>query len=399
MMKRLQPRRIALIAAGVVLLLLVAYGFMPTRPNVDTTSVIRGPMDVLIEEEGRTRVIDRFVVAAPISGVVRRIELEVGDAVEEGSAIVTIEPMRVEALNPQRRAEAEARVAAAKSALQSAEEVVRAAGADADLARSELERMQGLFDGDAATQRDVAYAAAQSRRAAAQKSSAEFSVEVARHNLDAAQTALRFAGAAGGGVPVVIKAPVSGRVLAVHQESEGVVSPGIPLLEVGDPERLEVAVDVLSQDATRLAAGMAVRFARWGGNGEDLRGVVRTVEPVGFTKVSALGVEEQRVWTVVDFVSDPATWSRLGDGYRVVAQFVAWEANDVLQLPSSALFRRGDGWATFVVEGGRAVERAVTVGQRSGLTVQIEAGVNEGDEVIVHPTSEVEDGTRIRVRS
>ena len=397
-MKRLAPKRVGLITIGVIVVLAIAYGFLPKAIPVESEVVERGPMEVVVEEEGQTRVIDRFLITAPVSGFARRLELEVGDAVEEGAAVLRIEPLRVESLNPQRRAEAQARVAGAQSALQSAQEAVRAAEADAELANTELERLRRLFDADAATQRELDYAAAQARRADAQKASSQFSVEVAGHNLDAARTTLNFAGASGGGKPVVIKSPVAGRVLAVYQESEGVVGPGSPLLEVGDPDRLEVAIDVLSQDATRLEPGMDVRFERWGGGEKVVRGTIRTVEPVGFTKISALGVEEQRVWVVVDFTSPPESWNKLGDGYRVVAEFIVWQSDDVLQIPSSALFRKGDGWAAFAVDGGRSVEQAVTIGLRSGLRVQIIDGLAAGQEVIVHPASEIDDGSRVKIR-
>ena len=391
-MKPKKSKRLWLFVLAAVILLLVAYGLVPQATTVDAQSVASSAMEVVIEEEGQTRVIDRFVVTAPVSGFGRRLALKAGDPVEKGATVAYIEPMRVEALNPQRRAEAEARVLAARSALRSAQESVGAAEADAILANAELQRTRELLAADAATQRDVDFAAAQARRSEAQKASAEFGVEVSRHNLEAAETALRFAGAAGGGQAISVKSPIAGRVLAVHHESEGVVGPGTPLLEIGDPARLEVA------DATRIQPGMAVRFQRWGGDGDTLHGEVRTVQPAGFTKVSALGVEEQRVWIVVDFVSDPHLWSKLGDRYRVIAEFITWESDSALQVPSSALFRRGEGWATFVVDGGRAVEREVTVGRRNGLSAQVLGGLAEGELVIVHPASDLKDGAKVKVR-
>jgi HlyD family secretion protein len=220
---------------------------------------------------------------------------------------------------------------------------------------------------------------------------------VARHDLEAAETALRFAAGtenseAGDCVPV--HSPVTGRVLKVMHEWEGPVTTGEALMEVGDPQRLEVAVDVLSADAVKIRPGMQVRFERWGGD-EPLQGVVRTVEPMGFTKVSALGVEEQRVWIIVDFTSPAALWQRLGDGYRVDAHFVLWHGDDVLQVPASSLFRYENGWALFVARNGRAQRRRVEVGQRNALAAQILDGVKEGEWVIDHPGDEVDDGVRV----
>ena len=398
MSKYLTTKRIVGAVLAVALVAAIVYGFLPQPHRVETAAVSRGHMEVVVEEEGQTRVVDRFVITAPVSGFARRLELDVGDSVDLNETVLAIEPMRVEALNPQRRAEAEARVAAARAALQSAEEAASAAKADATLADEELVRVRSLFDGNAATQREVDFAAAQARRAAAQASSADFSVEVAGHNLEAAQTALRFAGASGGGVPVSIRTPVAGRVLAIHHESEGVVAPGAPLLEVGDPQRLEVAIDVLSQDAVRIEPGTPVRFVRWSDDDVALDGVVRVVEPVGFTKISALGVEEQRVWIVADFTSGQDATSRLGHGYRIVAQFIVWQSDDAMRVPSSAVFRKGTGWATFVVDGNRAVERMIQIGERSGLTVQALSGVQEGDRVVVHPASELSDGDRVKLR-
>ncbi|NNE36603.1 MAG: HlyD family efflux transporter periplasmic adaptor subunit [Rhodothermales bacterium] len=391
------PKRLGLVAAAAILILAIIYGLLPKATSVDSAIAERGPMSVLIEEEGQTRVADRFIVTSPVSGYAQRTTLDVGDTVDRGSTVQVIEAMPADALNPQRRAEAEARVSAAVASLRSAEESARAANSDADLAAIELDRIRGLFDGDAATRRDVEAAEAQANRAEAQRNSSSFAVDVAKHNVEAARTALRYAGVSSGGQSVPIRSPINGSILAIHQESAGVVAPGAPLFEIGDPARLEVAIDVLSQDATRIESGMAVRFERWGGD-QELTGVVRNVEPVGFTKMSALGVEEQRVWTIVDFTSEPDAWKRLGDGYRVVAQFVIWEAEDVLQIPASATFRAGSDYMVFVVERGRAVERVISIGQRNGLRVEVVDGLDAGEEVVIHPPSGLENEGRISVR-
>ena len=248
-------------------------------------------------------------------------------------------------------------------------------------------------------------AVAQALTTAADKRSAQFSVEVASYELEAARTALaHFTDSTGDTAAdteaaerVLIRSPIDGRVLKVMHEWEGPVRTGDPLLEVGDPSALEVAVDVLSADAVKIAPGMKVLFERWGGKA-PLEGVVRVVEPVGFTKISALGVEEQRVWVISDFTSPPARWQRLGDGYRVEARFVLWHDDDVLQVPASSLFRYKDGWALFVIENNRARRRQVTIGRRNGLRAQILDGVSAGERIVNHPSDEVEDGRRVRVR-
>lgn len=222
-------------------------------------------------------------------------------------------------------------------------------------------------------------------------------MEVARHELEAAETALRYAAARETGQPLEqlsLKAPVDGRVLRLYQENEGVVGAAQPLLELGDPGALEVEVDVLSTDAVKIQPGMRVLFDRWGGD-EPLEGQVRLIEPVGFTKVSALGVEEQRVLVIADIVSPPEQWRRLGDGYRVEARFILWSGEQVLQLPASALFRHGEGWVVFSLENGRAVRHVVEVGRRNGLAAQLLSGLKAGATVITHPDNSIEDGVRV----
>ncbi len=402
------------VGIGVVALAVIAaivYGFMPQPVRVETQPVTRGPMQVVIEEEGETRVRERYVVTAPVAGYAQRVTWAVGDAVQQGEALLTLEPMRSDVLDPRRRAEAEARVAAAEARLQAARQEADAAAAQADYAVAERERVQGLFDAGSATQQQLDRAAAEARQAEARRTAANHAVDVAQYEVEAARTALRYAGASNGAVTgerVRIPAPIDGRVLAVHHESEGVVSPGQPLLDLGNPQQLEVVVDVLSSDAVQIEPGTPVRFERWGG--PPLDGRVRTVEPTGRTKVSALGVEEQRVFVVADITGhseggmqgsgqqeNPATGarSRLGDGYRVVARFIVWEGDDVLQVPSSALFRSDGGWAVFVDNDGTAEQRAVEVGRHSGLQAQVTAGIDEGEHVITHPDDAIEDGTGI----
>jgi HlyD family secretion protein len=373
-------RSIALVALAVIIIGGLALAFRPRPVPVDAVETIRGPLTVVVEEEGKTRVIDRYVVSAPVSGFARRIELDVGDVVARGDQLLTLEPLRSDVLDPRSRAEAEARVQAARAALLGAQQNATAALADSEYADTELRRKEKLRADGTVSEEELDRARAQARTAAARLRSAQFSVDVSRHELDGAKTALEFSAAEPGAAPekVSVTSPVDGRVLALVRESEGVVSAGQPLVEVGDPGNLEVEVEVLSIDAVKISPGTSVRFLRWGGD-EPLEGVVRVIEPTGFT-------------------SPREEWERLGDGYRVEASFILWHGQDVLQVPSSAVFRHGGGWAVYVVDGDTAVLRPVTPGRRTGLEVEISDGLNAGDEVVVHPSDQVSDGVRIRRR-
>jgi HlyD family secretion protein len=391
-------RRIFLGALAVVIAVGLFYGFRPQPVAVDLGTATRGPLRVTVEQEGKTRVVDRYVISAPVAAYARRIDFDVGDTVQRGEALVHLEPLRAEVLDPRQRAAAEARVAAAKAGVSAAQQNVEAAKAGADFAQKDLERIRKLHAGGFVNQDAEDRAAAEAERSAAQLRSAQFAVDTARYEMEAARTALRYAAEpAASREPIIVRSPVAGAVLKIPRKSEGVVAAGQALIEIGDPRALEVEVDVLSADAVRIHPGTKVEFERWGGDG-NLEGRVRTVEPVGFTKVSALGVEEQRVWVIVNFTSPAAQWQRLGDGYRVEASFILWEDNNVLQVPASALFRDGEKWALFVVQSGRAMKRDVQVGQRNGLSAQIVSGINENDRVIVHPDDQVHDGVRVAVR-
>jgi HlyD family secretion protein len=370
---------------------------------VEAATVARQPLRVTIEAEGKTRIIDRYVLSAPVAGYLRRVELDVGDAIQRGQALLTLDPLPSEVLDPRRQAQAEARVAASKASLQAARETMAATQAEADYAKLDFERMTALCQQRRCmvTEAERDRAESRARQTQAQLRSARFAVEVARHEVEAAQTALRHSAAQPGGAAresVVIRAPVDGQVLGCPRQSEGIVEAGAALLEVGDPHALEVAVDVLSADAVRIRPDTPVVLERWGGE-QPLEGVTRTVEPVGFTKLSALGVEEQRVWVIADLRSPAEAWSRLGDGYRVEASFIVWQGEQVLQVPASALFRQGEGWAVFAIENGQARRRGVEIGQRGGLNVEIRSGLTEGEQVVTHPDDAVREGAAVRIRT
>lgn len=366
---------------------------------VDVATVSRQPLEVTIVEEGRTRVQDRFVVSAPVAGYVRRIELQVGDRVAQGELLTRLEPLRSEVLDARSRAEAEAMVAAAQASLAAAEQQVAAAQADQQLAASELKRITQLAEKQLVSQDVLQQTQAAAARTDAALRSARFGVDVARHQLQAARTRVSVSAASSGVANtelVDIVAPVSGAVLQRLRQSEGVVAPGQSLLELGDPTALEVEVDVQSFDAVRIQPGTEVRLTGWGG--EPLLAIVRTVEPVGFTKVSALGVEEQRVHVVLDITAPAEQWALLGDGYRVDAHFILWRGEDVLVVPESALFRRGDQHYVFVVDGDTARERVVETGNSDGFRIAVRSGLEEGEQVVRHPDNSLSSGARVRSR-
>ena len=393
-------RRTGFFILFIVILAAVIYGFWPKPVLVDIMEVISGPMTVTVEEEGKTRVIDHFIVSAPVAGFARRIELDVGDTVIQGHVLVDLEPLRSDVLDPRSRAEAKAMVAAANSTMRVAQENSCAARADADLALIEYERKKRLYERASISQEEFDRAQALARWTEAVRRSAEFTIEVARFELDAALTALEYSAARHDGMlpeKVAIKSPVNGQVLQVYHQSEGVVNAGQALVEIGDARALEVEIDVLSANAVRIASGTRVLFDRWGGK-QTLEGRVRVVEPVGFTRTSALGVEEQRVLVVADITSEPKLWKRLGHGYRVEASFILWEGENIIQIPSSALFRSDEQWAVFVFENNRAVRRTIEVGQHGGLIAEVISGLAEGEQVITHPDDTVNDGIRVCLR-
>ena len=389
----------AMTVIAVLIIGLLVWGFWPQPALVEAIAVKRAPLTVTIEEEGRTRVVDRYVVSAPVDGVTCRVDLNVGDGVEQGQVLLTITPLESQVLDPRSRAEARARVSSAESALHAAEEQAVAAAAAEQLAAAELKRMRPLKDKGVISYGAFDEAVTEAKTTAAAKRSADFNVEVAKYELQAARSVLDYT-AGNNGEPaerVPVRSPITGRILKVEHECEGPVRTGDALLEVGDPAVLEIEVDVLSADAVKIKPGMDVLFDRWGGD-QPLQGIVRVVEPVGFTKFSALGVEEQRVLVISDFTSPAEQWQRLGDGYRVEARFILWHEDDVLQVPASSLFRYHNGWGIFVIEGRRATRREVDIGQRNGLIAQILNGVKQGEMVINHPSDAVEDGRTVKQR-
>lgn len=394
-------RKIWIGAVALLVAATLAWGFWPKSADVETAKVATGPMMVTVDEEGKTAVADRFVLSAPVAGYMRRLTLEVGDTVSKGQAVAELEPARSDVLDPRSRATAQAAVAAAGAGLEAARENALAKKAEAGLASSELQRAKALMERGHISRSALERAESAASQTAAALAASEAAVRTAEADLKKARAALGYSpaeGNASAGIAVAVRSPVNGRVLKLHRESEGAVAAGEPLADVGDTSALEVRSEVLSVDAVSMGPGTPVFFERWGGK-ERLEGRVRLVEPAAFTKVSSLGVEEQRVVVISDLTSPPESWQRLGDGYRVEARFVIWQADRALKVPSSAVFRSGAGKAVFVVVGGRAKERLIKAGQMNGVATEVLEGLSEGDEVIVHPDDFLRDGARVRSRT
>jgi HlyD family secretion protein len=393
--------------------------FRPQAILVDTAPAVRGDLTVTVDDDGRTRVRERYVVSAPIAGRLLRTVLEPGDGVRGGETIVAeFAPVPPVLLDARSRAEAQARLQRAEAAVD--ENRARAAEARerANFLAAELKRQRDLAAAEISGPAALEQAESAERAAREAQRAAELAVQVARYELDVARAALieptdasdptppRQASADGDRPPPVLlhlRSPIDGRVLRVFEESARALAAGAPILEVGNPTALEVVADYLTQDAVRVRPGMRAWIEGWGGEDaggtpRTLQGVVRLVEPSGYTKVSALGVEEQRVDVIVDPAGAAAEWEELGDGYRVELRIVVDEAKEVLLVPAGALLRRGDGWAAFVVEAGIARLRAVTVGRRTGLSAEVIAGLAAGEVVITYPSDLVADGTSVRGR-
>jgi len=394
-------RTVAITIATLLVLGGLIYGFWPEATPVTFEPVVRDSLRVTVEEDGRTRLTDEYVLSAPSTGFLRRVSGDVGDDVGAGEVVARLATLPARVLDASDYDAGEARVDAARARLAAAREHAEGTEATRLHAQQDFERIRRIHEQGTASAAELDRARARLQTAEAEDAAAEQAVVQARHEVRAARSALVRRSPETSVLPTraEITAPVDGRILNLHQESEGIVQAGTPLLTVGNPDSLEVLVEVLSADAVRLRAGMPVELIRWTGDGgPPLWGRVRTVSPQGETDVSALGVEEQRVPVVVDVTDPPSARVGLGGGYRVVARFILWEAADVLQVPQSALFRHEDGWATFVETGGRARLQRVAIGRRSGLRTQILDGVAEGERVITHPATDVFDGMRVEAR-
>jgi HlyD family secretion protein len=390
--KRRNLRRWAWAAAALVLLAVTAWAMRPVPVGVETAAVARGPLRVTVDEDGVTRVLERYAIAAPVAGRLLRVELREGDAVEAGDVVARIAAAPLDARTAR---QGQAGVAAAEAVWREAGAALAAREAELAQARRETRRMRVLEDAGAVSRQTLEQAETAERVGARAVSAAAARVRAAAADVEAARAAVSGADPAAVTAETVteVRSPVSGRVLRVAQESETPVAPGAPLVELGDAQALEVLVDVLSTDAVRIRPGMPVVVEEWGGAGM-LEGRVRTVSPSAFTRVSALGVEEQRVNVVADLLANAET--PLGEGYRVEARIVTWEGANVLKVPLSALFRHGSGWAVFVVDAGRARLRPVALAHRGESEAEVLRGLRGGESVILYPSDEIADGVRVR---
>jgi HlyD family secretion protein len=389
------PRRQLFWLLLAVVVGIAAWGFWPRALEVETARIARGPLTVSFNEEARTRLHDRWLVSAPLPGVVERIVLRPGDAVAAGQTVAVLVPARASLFDPIRRAEAQARASSAMQAEASAAAAIVAAEAERTRSRAELRRATALAADRLIARADLDAVRAGAASAEAVLRSARAQREAARIERDAARAVLALQGTPGGDARVALPAPVAGRVVRRLVESATTVQAGQPLLEVGDPQAIEVIAEVLTTDAVRLSPGTPVQLTRWGGDA-SLRGRVETVEPGGFTKVSALGVEEQRVLVVMTLQEPASARIRLGDGFRLEAEFIVWQSPDALSVPTAALFRDGTRWAVYAIEKGRARLRQVTLGRMGDDAAELKAGLREDDQVILYPGDTVRDGRRVR---
>jgi HlyD family secretion protein len=398
----MKPRRwlwpvilVTLVAAG------LGYAFMPRAVPVDIVDARVAPLTVTVEDDGVTRVREVYVVSAPVGGRVLRIDAQVGDAVSAGATVLaTLLPSDPSFRDVRTQAELEASVQAAEAAVTLAGADIRRNQAELDYAQADYERSRRLFAQGFVAEATMDRARREMRTREAALATARAALRQRESELRSAQAALMTptaqtrSDAESGQCCLQVRAPVSGSVLRVYQESEAVVAAGSRLLEIGDPADIEIVVDLLSRDAVRVSPGDAVRIERWGGDGA-LNGRVRRIEPFGVTKVSALGIEEQRVNVIIDLTDPRQRWERLGHGYQIDAQIVLWQGEAVLQVPLSALFRRGDDWAVFRVEDGRALVRMVAIGRTNRRGAQVLGGLEAGDRVVAHPSDRIRDGIRV----
>ncbi len=395
-MARVKSALLALLLIGAVGGLVV-WAYRPSPIGVEVGEVRTGTFVAVVEEDGRTRVRDRYVVSSPLAGRLRRPAVRAGDTVSAGTSLATLLPSLPPLLEARTRQELGERVGAAEAGLQEATVRLERAQAQEKQARNDVERIRSLYQKGVASiqqleREDLALQLAERDRRAA-----ELRRHASEHDVEQARALLRRYEEPDAVETWEIRSPVDGRVLRVHQESEAPVAAGTSLFEVGDPGDLEIIVDLLTADAVSLRPGAPVVIRGWGGP-VSLAGRVRLVEPSAFTKVSALGVEEQRVWVIIDISSPRTQWETLGDAFRVEVWITTEELSDVLVAPASALFRRGDAWAAFVVKDGVARETAVDIKRRSGRSAAVSSGLSTGDTVVLFPPGKLTDGARVKIR-
>lgn len=386
--KQLRPRRWLPWLGLALLLALIVFGFMPRPIPVETTRISQGKLRATVNEEGKTRIKQRYVISAPVTGHLRRLPFKPGAEVEAGRTVVaTIDPVFSAMLDPRTRALAEARRDTAVANLDKAKEQQR-------FAASELRRIEKLFTEKTVSSQDLENAQWREISATKEAAAAESALKQAEAELKEFPASNNVSTPTNQ-PPVEVTSPVSGKILRVFEESTRVVTAGTPLAEVGDPADLEAVIEVLSRDGAAIGPGAKVYLEQWGG-GTPLEATVRLVEPAAFLKISALGVEEQRVNVIADFVTPYEQRKNLGDAFRVEARIVVWESDNTLKVPTGALFRRGQNWAAYVLANAKAELRAVEVGRTSGTEMQILSGLKDGEEVILYPGDRVKAGQQVK---
>jgi HlyD family secretion protein len=395
-MRRALPNARILLGFAVIAALL-AVVVWPRPVVVDVAMATRGPLVVTVDEEGVTRVRERFVVSSPVAGRILRIELDPGDVVKRGRPVAVVRAEAAPLLDERTRAEGEAAVASARAALGRARAEEQRARATVAQIHRELARIRELAESRVVSPQEFDTKDAELKVADESVNAAAFAVQAASFDLQRAQARLIPTNTQTRGRVVTVSSPVDGVVLKRIRESESIVPAGDPLLEIGDPRRLEIVSDLLSTDAVRVKPGSRALIEQWGGD-VSLHATVRRIEPSAFTKISALGVEEQRVNVILDFEDPSAACAALGDAYRVEVRVVVWEDRNVLKVPTSALFRDGQQWAVYRVGQDRVERTRVEVGHQTGQEVEIASGISGGDRVIVHPGDTLKDGARVRPR-
>lgn len=390
---------VTMLIIGAVAVAIIGFLMWPEAVPVDTATVARTDLAVTVSGEGETRVRDMYMVSAPVMGRVLRIDSHVGDPVVAGETVVArIEPTDPVFLDARSRSQAQAAVRAAEAAKRLAEAAVTRAQAELEFVSSELDRAETLAARDTISERSLERAQINARTSHAVLAETQAALRVRAYELENARAMLIVPSGQGPGSNgeccVLLRAPVSGNVMQILHESEGVVAAGTLLAEIGDPEDLEIVVDLLSQDAVRVREGAPAAIEEWGGE-PSLNALVQRVEPFAFTKVSALGIEEQRVNVILELVDPPDMWRALGHGYRVEAQIELWRDASTLTVPVSALFRTNGEWTVFVVENDRALRRSVDIGRRNAGAAQVLSGLDAGETVVLHPGDRVRDGVTI----
>lgn len=386
--------RIVGIIVVVLLMAGAAWALWPRPLVVETAEIGRGSLTVVVEEDGTSRIREVFRVSAPVAGRLTRVTLHVGDTVTEGETVASIQPSGPGLLDARSRRMAEAAVEAAEAAVSLGEANLAQAEAQRSFAGTELERTTALAERALVSTQVLQRVQLEAATARSAMAAAQASLVMRRQELESARAAL-IEGDGGNGETCCtdVRAPAGGRVLEVLTESEQVVQPGTPLMDIGDPADLEVVVEVLSSDAVSIAIGADATIERWGG--DPLRARVDRIDPVAITRISALGIEEQRTRVVLSLLDPPEARAGLGHGFRVVARIVVWHEDDLVTVPMGALFRRGDDWAVFVVEEGTARLRTIDLGQRNDTAAEVTDGLAVGDQVIVHPSDTIEDGSAV----